>query len=617
MDSLCCFAGQSVLLSSNASNTRTSSPQTIVLPITSLPKAVIPYSLSSSQVLSRRMIEPSISSDSGLVSTSKASPHIAAANPPPLPDKLHLVLFRCLGSISDSVLDHPNITVSNQLHDLCKQSLNGMHDSLSPESVCYLVICYLNSLRPGEPINVENLRTMIHYAQAGEAEWILYNKKHRKMSESTYVQSQLMHLSRMLVYPTQGKVQIRTSNHNLTDGLIHVLYHLQYSSTSLPDYVIAMALHTTATVDFCVLMIEPLQVLRLREAELAASFDSKRKRQQTKSKQVSLTPRPPSLKISPSNELLSAVRRFERSLKGVVQIPFYCSETKDQQSTRLSASIAESLVPASSYVIEHKPSTSGPFQDQYKMAVILLQRILSSFNSETKIEDFKNVDFRVLCPPDASFNTQTVSEVFKSGLVEYLEDVSLNKTSGSPSNHNSSSRTKSDYETESRRRVVCCNLSQDALRFQGLINDVQNNRDTMYLVVVENAHLTTKIASKLFPSAVPLTSSESETSSVPISDSVSLLSNTTNCIILNISSHPYSLQTSSCLIPPTTNQIHWQPSKSPTSDGETSSQFCSLHTFQRAHDNSGKEDTEFGVAFKEDVCFEEMCYKSAARLNER
>lgn len=566
------------------------------------------------------MVESSLSSEPGLVATSKTSPHIAATNqipPPPLPDKLHLVLFRCLGNISDSVLNHPNITVSNQLHDLCKQSLNGMHDSLSPESVCYLVICYLNSLRPGEAINVENLRTMIHYAQAGEAEWIQYNKKHRKMSESTYVQSQLMHLSRMVVYPTQGKVQIRTSHHNLTDGLIHVLYHLQYSSTNLPDYVVAMALHTSATVDFCVLMIEPLQVLRLREAELAASFDSKRKRQQIKSKQVSLPQRPPSLKISPSNEFLSAVRRFERNLKDVVQIPFYCPETKDQQSTRLmSASIAESLVPASSYVIEHKPS--GPFQEQYNMAVILLQKILSSFNSETKIEHFKNVDFRVLCPPDASFNSQTVSEVFKSGLVEYLEDLSLNKASGSPSNHNSSSRTNSDYETESRRRVVCCNMSQEAPQFQGLINDVQNNRETLYLVVVENAHLTTKIASKFFPSAGKSISSElSETSSVPISDSLSLLSNTTNCIILNVSSHPYSLQTSSCLIPPTTNQIHWLPSKSPTSDGETNGQFCSLHTFQRAHDNSGKEDAELGVAFKEDMCFEEMFYKSAARLNER
>lgn len=602
-------AGHTILLPRNAH--QKSTPQTIVLPITSLPKATLPKPpCMSSTSPCGRTIEPitTITSEPRLTAgaISRLSSHTASNQIPPLPllDKLHLVLFKCLGSLSDSLLNHPNITVSNQLHDLFKQVIGSTTalDTLSPASVYCLTICYLNSLRPGEAINVENLRTMIRYAQAGESEWIQYHKKHGKMSESTYVQSHLMHLSRMSVYPTQGKIQVQTSNHSLTDGLIQVLYNFQYNSSSLPNYVVVMSMHvstihTPTIVNFCVLAVEPLQVLRLREVELAASFDSKRKHPTVKSSP------PPSPKICLSSELLSVLKRFERRFKGAVLPPFYQVES----CQRLALETAKLLLPSSSHIIEHKPS--GPFHNQYNMAVVLLQKILSSFNSDTKIEQFNNIDFRVLCPPDASFVAQTVSEVLKSGLVEYLEDLSLNKTSGSPSNRDTSSNVSADYEAQVRRRVVCCNLSSDIPRFQSLINDVRNNKDTLYLLIVENAHLTTKIAGKLFPSL-----NKSVTSTPSTSDSLALLSNISNTIFLNISSFPYSLQTSCSLFPPATNQIHWPLKKSSASDGDPTSQFCSLRTFRKA---SIKDDVELGVSFKEDASFEELFHKTAAKLNER
>lgn len=477
-----------------------------------------------------------------------------------------------------------------------------MLDSLSPESVCCLTICYLNSLRSGEAINVENLRTMIHYAQAGESEWIQYHKKHKKMSESTYVQSQLMHLSRMSVYPTHGRIQVQTANRSLTDGVIQVLYNLQCNSPSLPDYVVVMSMHISTIVNFCVLAVEPLQVLQLREVELAASIDSKRKRPAVPKKSNPS----PSSKICLSSELLSVLKRFEKRWKGAVLLPFYQAES----GKRLPLEKAESLIPSSSHVIEHKPT--GPFHDQYSMAVVLLQKIAACFNSDTKIEQFNKIDFRVLCPPDASFVAQTVSEVIKSGLVEYLEDLSPNKTSGTPSNQDLSSQVCTDYEAEAQRRVVCCNLVSDTPRFQGLINDVQNNKDTLYLLIIENAHLTTKIASKLFHSL-----NEGVTSTPSTSDSLSLLSNTSNTVFLNISSFPYSLQTSSCLIPSATNQIHWPLKKPSTGDEKSTSTFCILRTFRKAQENLTIDGVELGVSYKEDASFEELFHKTATKLNER
>ena len=70
------------------------------------------------------------------------------------------------------------------------------------------------------------------------------------MSESTYVQSQLMHLSRMSVYPTHGRIQVQTANRSLTDGVIQVLYNLQCNSPSLPDYVGVMSMHISTIVNF-------------------------------------------------------------------------------------------------------------------------------------------------------------------------------------------------------------------------------------------------------------------------------------------------------------------------------------------------------------------------------
>ena len=530
-------------------------------------------------------------------------------SPPSLPDTWHLVLFKCLGQPPDSILNQPNITVSSQLQDLYRQPHSASPEPLSPESACLLTICYFNSLRSGEAIDAESLRTMLQYAQQGEADWIQYHKKHKKMSESTYVQSQLFHLSRVAVYPLHSRVQVMVSHHSLGEGLMNSLYHLQYiasGSQSLPECVVVMSVHPSApSVEFCVLMIEPLQVLRVREAEL---LELNRKKQNIKGRLTS--PAKPT-QLSLSSEVISSIQQFEKSLKGTVQLPFYCPLSEGQGSNRLSAVKAESMVPASSHIIEHKPT--GPFQEQCDMAAILRQKILSCFNSEKKFEHFKNIDFRVLCPPDACFVSQTVSEIINSGLIEYSLCDPPSKTSGSPSSKKS---TDLDFEAEARRRVVCCNLISDVPRFQALLNDLQTNKDTLYLIIIENAHLTSRLATKSFLSANGKSVSGSEHVFVPTSDCLSLLCNVNNCVFLNVSSHPYSLQTSLSFFSPVDNQIHWPPAQQLTREERQGGQFCSMNSF-RGHVSAEEKQSEFGVSFREDQCFEELFHKTAAKLNQR
>lgn len=655
-----------MVLPTNISNPRVTMPQTIVLPVSNvqtgtpqtLPKATVPNAvLSPSQQHKQKQHQYGIigqiintrgeaisgaSKEAGLHAQtlnstgSKITQVATHLSPPSLPDNLHIVLLKCFGHLPDSVLNHPNITVSSQLQDLYRQSYyaTSNFDPLSPESACSLTICYLNSLRRGEVISVENLRTMMHYAQLGEAEWIQYYKKHKKMSESTYVQSQLMHLSRMAVYPTQGKVRVRTSHQNLGEGLMLTLYDLfiannyGMSKQNTPEYFVVMAIHPSSTIDFCVLVIEPLQVLRIREAKLLIGLESKRRKQQRNI--ITAPPKTPLFptKLSIAKKVLVSLLRYHKSLGGNVQVPFYCTKSVDSRSLdsslgspQVPIAVAEALAPTSSHVIEHKPS--GPFQDQCNVAMFLLQKILACFNS--KIERFQQVDFRVLCPPDASFVSQSVSEIVSSGIMNHLDCLQSPSSSEavhctvSPSTSGSVSisQTKLSPEAEAERRVVCCNLPEDSPRFQNLIEDLERNQDTLFLVVIENAHLTTKIASRSFPSSTGKTTTDPMPLS--ISDCPALLKNFNNCVFLNVSSHPYSLQSNHSLMSPLTNQIHWPVKQQLSGKDKSALRFCSATTFQSSStsNDSDQEMADFGVRFGEDSSFEELFHQAVTKINHR
>ena len=475
-----------------------------------------------------------------------AVPHPPAVLHPPL--NVRILLLKCFGPVAESVVNQNRLIVSNLLQDLYRPSYfttsNYSDPPLSPESCALLTICYLNSLRPGELMNTENLRAMMHYAQMGEMEWLHYYKKHKKMSESTFVQSQLMHLSRIAVYPVLGKIRVMISNQNLGEGVSVSLQNLaqlaSVSKQSLPEFVVVLAVRPSATIDFCVLVLNPLQVKILQEMP-GHSLPNGRTKVKSGARSQDNCRNSDSVPLQVDKRLLALVRSFQRRLNGSVLIPFHHPNPVSNSPNRppgqffrhsqIPSSVAESLVPTASHVIEHKPR--GPFQGQYGIAMYVLQKLMSGWGSQAKISDFQKVEFRVLCPPEESFVNQTIAEILESGLIDYLELG----TSGGSSLH-------ADVE----ERVIRCSRD-DSSKFNSLLDEAEASPNVLYLVVAESAHLTSSIGHLAKPTSPggPAT---------PSSDNVRLLCSLPNCLLVSVSSHPHLLQTNRSLVS-YANEVHW------------------------------------------------------------
>ena len=583
-----------------------------------------------------------------------------------LPYGRRIVLLKCFGPLPDNLTTHGQLIVANLLVDLYRPSYFTLsnysdHHALLPESCALLTICYLNSLRSGERLSVESLRTMIHYAQLGETDWLHYHKKHKKMSESTFVQSQLMHFSRIVVYPVQGRVRLVVSNQSLGEGITETLQNLSQilnsgsaestNKATVPDYLVVMAIRPLSTIDFCILVLNPLQVQLLSEMKLLSSHHESRSRRyhrQRSNERSHIAPSPRALRtltptttstgnhvnsqgmISSSNlqidrSILSSVQSFHRKLNGDVLLPYSSTELRRNMesmscitgsglTTTMRMSDADSMTPNAPHIIEYRPR--GPFQDQYNVAMYMLQRILSS-GAKSKIEDFQAVDFRVLCPPDATFVSQTVSEIVASGVISHLTSspaTCSSASASSPQEGRFNFTTSDSVYSEAERRVICCS-PKDSGRFHAFLKEVESNQSTLYIVIAENGHLTNSIAHSHSHSGSESTSttnasstSSSTTANTCVSDSQRLLCSFSNCILLYVSSHPYSLQTNRSLVSPSC-EIHWPVMNAQLqSRDDTGMRFYSSSAgdFQSVPLKSPLNQPEHMVRYCEDHSFEEM-----------
>ena len=533
---------------------------------------------------------------------------------------MRLVLLKCLGPVSECIVTQNHLVLSNFLQDLYRHSYfttsNFSEPPLSPESCCLLTICYLSSLQRGEQISVEGLRAMIHHAQLGEMEWLNYYKKHKKMSESSFVQAQLIHLSRVAVYPVQGKVRVVISNQSLNEGVIMALQKLAQLWTSseqnFPEYWVVLAVRPSSTIDFCVIVTDPLQVQLLLELKMMSS-DARTKKQHQHHAGRSIPPLlqpssvPMNLITSISKDILLTIQSFQERLNGGVLIPFYHQNSLQNRDSedlltgmglvRMECDEADLFSPMSSHLVEHK--ARGPFQDQYNVAMHMLQKILSYWGSQAKIEEYQRVDFRVLCPSEASFTSQIMVDVVEAGLVEHLKlgqkgkkgSLDSSKVScGSGGGTLPSELAGVSREVESR--VLCCGGSSgDAVRFRALLKDIEADTTTLYIVIAENGHITNQVTS------------ECPSLGGPHSDDSQLLCHLSNCILVNVSSYPYSLQTNRSFIS-FVNEIHW-----PISTDRSSLHFCSSADFRSNQFQNLENEFEYGVRFREDQCFEEMFHE--------
>ena len=300
---------------------------------------------------------------------------------------------------------------------------------------------------------------------------------------------------------------------------------------TLPDYVIVLAVRANVGVEFCVLVLEPLQSqLLLRQQK-----NKSRKVVQgaLKSGRGSLegakfgSPTPPEIKIE--KRTLVALRRCQKRLKGAVHVPF---RDPGNDSTTVPQSAAEGMTPTASHVIEHKPR--GPFQEQYNVAMHLMQKVCGG--NRSKLENFRTLDFCVLCPPEENFVRGVRRGVVESGLVELVRGEE---------------REGGGEGAVDDRIIRCC--KEDCEKFSKFLNGVHTNQETLYLVIVEHADITSTLGGGVVKETTPGNGNNHGNSCY---GEDKILLGQANVMMLYVSSRPYRLVTNRFLVS-AANEIHW------------------------------------------------------------
>ena len=505
----------------------------------------------------------SFPSGQGLVQSANSIPQESAFSQVPrpisFPDNFHVVLLKGIGSIPESIVDqhrHGCLIISNFISGLYQHVLTAATPPLSSESCAMLTICYLSSLQPGELINPDHLHAMLHYTQLGETEWLQYYRKHRKMSESTFVQSQLVHLAKIAVYPVVGRVQVIASSQSLGEGIQYTLTSVAHAAkttkTSLPDFVVILTAQSSVSMEFSVLVLHPIQARFI--ADQYTKIDRRK---------ANHTPPPGHPDLQIDKEQLMCLQAQRKRLGGKVLPPFL---RPGEGNAPLPPEVASCLAPSVSHVIEHRPE--GPYQQQYSVAMFLLQKVLASLAPHTRMEDFEKVDFVVLCPPGDAFRAQVVADLLESQLLAHLEGGG-----------EGAGLDPDQLLMAAEKRVIECGCGHGKDKYDAFLSNMEVHPTTLYVVVAENAHLLT---------AVAMDSTRFSETGCHIENGRLLSAH--NSLLLCVTSHPYSLQTNRSLVP-INNEVLWP--KDPGPAGEV--QFWSSGV--------GKP---VGLVFREDTPFEKL-----------
>ena len=546
-----------------------------------------------------------------------------------LPAHLMLVIIPCFGYIPDFLFHvKTHLHISDCLQHLFKPCYAAMSNStcyawsqnitdtpLNPESCALLTISYLTSLRPGEIVLAEDLRRYLYNAQCGELEWLEYYKKNKKMSENPFVQSFLMHLSRIVIYCASKQVRIMISNTSLTDGIIYSLKNLSQMASDrqkmLPNFVVVLALRQDSPLEFCIISANPLQVKALIEYEIGRPADRIRellmkKRGRTHSPSsvgipgsISSRSNKYSLKKSHSynltfekkplmlsKDVLTSIGLVRKQLNGRVLVPFSlpADNNKGLMEDKVSLEEAEKMIPPFPHIVEHLPS--GPFQEQYNVALCLMQQI-SNADKNPGLSSYRKVDFSFLVPSDKLLYSELVSKVENFSIVAQL---------------NICKPVVEKVKRETIRRVICLTNPRDQEKLFRLSTRASKETQTLFVVIVEDAHL---FHQELFKAML------NDTSNNIVQTSFETLMVAENVFFISVTSFPYSLISNHSMIP-FSNEIYWQKCQnvSQASSGKKldnqchNMTFCSSDDYLADTDNVTTDNSQ--VSYREDVVFEEQ-----------
>lgn len=436
------------------------------------------------------------------------------------------------------------------------QVSNSSH--LSSESCILLTLSYLGSLQEGEGIVPEVLKASFHCTQSLEANWIQYYRKHKKMSESTFVQCQFIHFARVASNPVSGRMQITVSQQSLSEGLLTALQSLSKLDTKQLDFVIVIAVHQNSPIEFCILVANPYHAKWIMELQQSNSVKGT----------AMLTPL--GIKLSMRTEILTSVRSFHKQLAGAVLVPFLAPDTPI--GSFIENVKARSLSPPSSHVIEHR--VRGPFTQQCNVGLYMLHRIINC----GQLDPFQRIDFFVVCPSRPSLLSQVLSDIADSGLIEHL----------------GIGEGQDEVCCAIKSRIVVCH----PCKIEEMVGTIASHPNVLYLVIVKSAHITTRTVLHRSNKGDALYDTGS-------SDCDKILATQSNAILLYTSPHPYALQTNRSLIFPM-NEIHWPigPVTETTQGVSSGMQFCDI---------LNRDEAREWCQVREDKQFEEsvttMCHR--------
>ena len=455
------------------------------------------------------------------------------------------------------------------LYNPSRTSSSTTNHTLPSETHILLTINYLNSLLEGECINIDLMRWIFHNTLFTESQWINYYRKHKKMTESTFVQLQFSHFTRVSNHQNSANVAVVVSQNSLSEGIVLALHNIKKSVQSfLPKYIVVVAVLQTVPSEMCIIVTEELQCKWLVDLQQSLK-PSLTKGIAAKDTQIQ--------RLTLSRDLLTNIKRSQLHPCGdKVRSPFL-SNGKDI----LSKEEAELMVPPLSSVIEHKPH--GPFTRLYDVAILMLQRVLNAGH----LDQYQKLDFFVLSPTYPPLLTQLVNDVQESGLIQLLGIGS--------------------HRDEIHQAITQRIIKSSPSSIEKMNNVIQSNKHVLFLVIVKCSHVISNVTMTNQPSVV-LDGSDTSLNDNRTCDCKSILSHG-NTIMLYTSAQPYALQTNRSLIS-VSNEIHWLQSlpRQNHINLEMSSgmEFCSLLKYKST------VPVDLWASVREDCAFEDNVLKACA-----
>ena len=452
------------------------------------------------------------------------------------------------------------------LYNPSRTSSSANVPTLPPETHILLTINYLNSLIDGECVNLEMMRWIFHNTLFSENQWVNYYRKHKKMTESTFVQLQFSHFVRISNHQNSGNVAVVVSQSSLSEGIVLALHSIKKSGQSLlPKFIIVVAVLQNIPSEMCIIVTDELQCKWL--VDLQQFLKPSIKAAAAKDTQFQ--------RLSLSRDILMNMKRSQLHTGGDNVLSPFLAHGKDV----LLKEEAEQMVPPLSNVIEHRPN--GPFTKLYDMALHMLQRILNAGH----LDQYQKLDFFILCPTYPPLISQLINDIQENGLIQLL----------GIGNH------RDEILQAITQRIVKCSPSS----MESMNNTIKNNRHVLFLVIVKCSHVISNVTTTSQPI---LDTTDSSLHDNRTCDCRSMLSHN-NTIMLYTSAHPYALQTNRSLIS-ASNEIHWPHSltRQNQSNSEMSSgmEFCSLLKYKSAI------PIEMWASVREDSAFEDNVLKACS-----